>query len=84
MFRRFEISLDIIAKSCGFDSFDASGTKQLLFDEYGSAHVTFASNGIVYLTLDPQWNIIDYRSFLSDHFLGMAIDSSGVVHIALC
>jgi Protein kinase domain len=83
-FSKYEIDLRLIAESFAISSFDASGTKQFLFDEESTMHIAMISNGdILYLALDQQRKVIEQRDFPASELLGIGIDSSGNIHIAM-
>jgi hypothetical protein len=68
VFTMHEIELQPTAAAFGLDAVDTSGTKQVLFDEQGIAHVALFSSGgnsseAMYLALDQDWTVIEQRDF---------------------
>jgi len=87
-FKANRIDLQNTATALGLPRWVTFGAKQLLFDEGGTAHVALSSdsgdsNDIVYLALDANWKVIQQRVFPAIAFLGMGIDGSGTVHLAV-
>jgi hypothetical protein len=87
-FTTHEIDLQPSEASFGLDVVDTSSTKQLLFDEEGTAHLALFSSGgnsseVIYLALDEQWRVIEQRDFPASDFLGMGIDGSGTLYVAI-
>jgi hypothetical protein len=87
-FKQYEIDLLPVAAAFGLSGVSAAGTKQLLIDEAGVAHVALImdasdSRDILYLALDQQWRVIDQRDFPASEFFGMGLDGSGTIHIAM-
>jgi hypothetical protein len=87
-FTTHEIDVQPTLAAFGLDVVDTSGTKQVLFDEDGTAHVALFSSGgnsseVIYLALDKEWKVIEQRDFPTGSFLGMGLDGLGNVHIAL-
>jgi hypothetical protein len=87
-FKAHEIDMRPTAAVFGLDVVDTSRTKQVLFDEEGTAHIAMISSSgnssdVVYLAIDKGWKVIEHRDFPAAEFFGMGIDGSGNVHVAM-
>ena len=91
----YEIDLRPVAAYFGISSVETGGWKQLLFDTYledkkamPRAHISIftdqgGTSGILYLTLDEQWNVMDKRFLPALEVFGMSIDQYETAHLAL-
>ena len=87
-FTTHEIDLQLSAAVFGLDTVDTRGTKQVLFDDEGTAHIALFSSGgnsseVMYLALDKEWTVIEQRNFPASEFLGMGIDGFGTLYVAM-